>query len=223
MRSQLEPATGATALFIQGATGNQNPLAMGHDYAHAATTGERLAIEAQRLWESIVPVRAKALAVSRTQVELPGIRYGSRENAARLLDASRRELEQLTSRDGTQPAHRRWLERLVERAEAALRSWDTAEQPPRVVASVGAVQFGPVALVAAAGEIFAEVGSEVKAKAPTPHTLFAAYTNGDVGYVPTPEAYPEGGYEVERACRVDPEAAPLITEACLDVLRRVRT
>jgi hypothetical protein len=37
-----------------------------------------------------------------------------------------------------------------------------------------------------------------------------------------PEAYPDGGYEVTHASRVDPEAAGILREECLAALQSVR-
>jgi hypothetical protein len=42
-----------------------------------------------------------------------------------------------------------------------------------------------------------EIAMEVKARSIARHTVFAGYTNGSIGYLPTPEAYEEGGYEVD--------------------------
>ena len=75
--------------------------------------------------------------------------------------------------------------------------------------------------ITAPGEIFCETGAEVKRRSPLPRTLFAGYANGTIGYVPTPESYPEGGYEVTHACRVGPEAAGMIADQSLELLRRI--
>jgi neutral ceramidase len=90
-----------------------------------------------------------------------------------------------------------------------------------VPAELCALRFGDVALVTAPGEIFNETGTEVKRRSPLPRTCYVAYTNGTIGYVPIPAAYPEGGYEVTHACRVGPEAAPMITETSLRLLEAV--
>jgi neutral ceramidase len=45
------------------------------------------------------------------------------------------------------------------------------------------------------------------------------YTDGALWYVPTPEAYAEGGYEVDDACRVAPEAGLLLQRRTLALLR----
>jgi hypothetical protein len=57
-------------------------------------------------------------------------------------------------------------------------------------------------LVVLPGEVFVEIGWRVRdavAKAagvPAQRVVVAAYANGNVGYVPTAAAMPEGGYEV---------------------------
>ena len=71
------------------------------------------------------------------------------------------------------------------------------------------------------GEVFNETGTHIKEHSPFPSTFFVGYANGNVGYIPTPEAYAEGGYEVEQACRVSPEAARLISDKCLELLENL--
>jgi len=58
----------------------------------------------------------------------------------------------------------------------------------------------------------------IKAAAPFPHPLVAGYTNGSIGYIPTVEAYDEGGYEVTHACRVDPGAGQMIEAEAVRLL-----
>jgi hypothetical protein len=53
------------------------------------------------------------------------------------------------------------------------------------------------------------------------HTLYAGYTDGTIGYVPTRAAYAEGGYEVTHACRVAPEAGEQVEDESVRLLRRV--
>ena len=59
----------------------------------------------------------------------------------------------------------------------------------------------------------------IKAASPLPFTAGAGYTDGSAGYVPTRAAYPEGGHEVARACRVAPEAGELIAATSVRLLR----
>ncbi len=60
-------------------------------------------------------------------------------------------------------------------------------------------RIGELALVAHAAETFTEIGRAIKDGSPAPHTLFAGYSNGCIGYLPTASAHAEGGYEVEQA------------------------
>ena len=60
-------------------------------------------------------------------------------------------------------------------------------------------RVGDLALVAHAAETFTEIGQAIKDRSPAPYTLFAGYSNGCIGYLPTASAHEEGGYEVEQA------------------------
>src|SRR5207253_10526603 len=108
-----------------------------------------------------------------------------------------------------------WAKHRLRQGEARLESLKTGTSLPPVPAEMTALRFGDIALVTAPGEIFTETGMEVKAHSPLPRTCFVGYTNGSIGYVPVPSAYPEGGYEVTHACRVDPDAAGMIRDTAL--------
>ena len=70
--------------------------------------------------------------------------------------------------------------------------------------------------------MFNEIGVAIKSRSPFADTFFVGYTNGSIGYIPVPQAYPEGGYEVEFASQVNPEAAGIVTEGCLKLLRTLK-
>ena len=90
---------------------------------------------------------------------------------------------------------RHWAERVVESLAAGAT-------PEPVLAEVQVFRLGPVWLVTLPGEVFVEIGWRVRdavaaaAGADPGLVVVAAYTNGNVGYVPTGAAIPEGGYEV---------------------------
>ena len=62
---------------------------------------------------------------------------------------------------------------------------------------VGAVRIGDLAVAWTSMEVFVEIGRAVKAASSAPVTIFAGYTNGYNGYLPTAEEKKLGGYEVD--------------------------
>ncbi|MBN1642714.1 MAG: hypothetical protein JXA09_15875 [Anaerolineae bacterium] len=224
MREVVEGMTGARCLYLQGACGNINAAIMEPHYEAARTLGTRLGCEVVRVWETISPTAVEEeterpwLGARAETVGLPGLRYGSAEHAEALVRALEQELAELASQDVVE-GRIRWTERRLERTRAALENWRSGALPDPVDAEVQALRIGRLGLVSAPGEIFTEIGVEVKARSPFAETFFVSCANGSIGYVPVAEAYAEGGYEVEDASRVDPGAAAILVESCLDRLR----
>jgi neutral ceramidase len=219
-RKVVEMLTGAKCLFLQGACGNINAAIMEPCYEPARTLGTRLGCEAVRVWETVAPAPAPRLDVVGTTVDLPRIRYGSPEKAEEVVRTVEAELERL--RADAQHAPQGQIDRYERRlgwARDAADSWRAGALPEPVRAELQAWRIGPFALATAPGEIFNQIGSRVKGGSPFRDTFFVGYANGYIGYVPVPEAYPDGGYEVMQASQVDPEAAAMVTEGCLQLLR----
>jgi hypothetical protein len=61
----------------------------------------------------------------------------------------------------------------------------------------GVLRIGDLAIASIAMETFTETGIATKKASPAPITLFAGYTDGMTGYLPTAEEIPFGGYEVD--------------------------
>ena len=213
----VEELTGAPCLYLQGACGDVNPIRMEHAYEPARSLGVRLGCEAARLWETIAPEPAAGLEVTSQTVDLPGYRFDSEANATRLVAQLEAEIE--ARRDsGDTSGGLWWAQHRLEKVRRALDSWRSGTALEPVTAELQAWRLGPLAMTSAPGEIFAENGQHVKSGSPFEHTFFLGYTNGSIGYVPTRNAYPEGGYEVTHACRVDPDAGDQINEGCLALL-----
>jgi neutral ceramidase len=67
-------------------------------------------------------------------------------------------------------------------------------------------------------ELFCEVSNEVRDRSPFEYTFYYGYTNGWLGYLPTKEEWPYGGYEVERVSPFTEEAAGDLTESVVGYL-----
>ena len=66
---------------------------------------------------------------------------------------------------------------------------------------------------AAPVELFCEIAMAVRNQSPFSHTFYFGYTNGWFGYLPTAQAFAEGGYE--------PKTSPFTAQAESDVTQGV--
>ncbi len=85
---------------------------------------------------------------------------------------------------------------------------------------IQALRLGPVALVGLPNEVFTELGQEIQTRSPFADTLVVELANGCEGYLPTPRAFAEGGYEImlARSSKLAPEAGAQVVEKALEVL-----
>ncbi|MBO0702236.1 MAG: neutral/alkaline non-lysosomal ceramidase N-terminal domain-containing protein [Candidatus Dormibacteraeota bacterium] len=222
MRGLVERELGAPCLFLQGAAGNINPLVRGWDWTHPARLGLALGAEVLRTCWSIAPGAGPApgaLAVARSTVGLPPLVPDSPAAAHELESQLLQELS--ASEAGSSRAF--WAARRLRRVRRGLEALEGGPKVPPVEAELVAVRLdAEIAVVTAPGEIFTEIGQSVVARSPFRDTIYAAYANGSVGYVPTRAAYHEGGYEVTHACNVGPEAGELIEEESLRLLASLK-
>jgi hypothetical protein len=78
-----------------------------------------------------------------------------------------------------------------------------------------------LAWVSLPGEIFVELGLEIKKKSPFRHTLIAELANGAIGYIPNKKAFDEGNYEPASA-RCARGSGELLVESALKLLRAAK-
>jgi hypothetical protein len=92
----------------------------------------------------------------------------------------------------------------------------------QVTAEISAITLGEVALVGLPGEIFAQIGLDIKARSPFPHTFLIQLCNDDIGYLPTRKVYDEGGYEAASS-PFAPGAGEQIVDAAVELLEDLKT
>ncbi len=85
---------------------------------------------------------------------------------------------------------------------------------------IQALRVGETAIVGLPGEIFVEIGLEIKQRSPFPRTLVGELANDNPGYIPTPKAFEEGSYEVYTT-PASPETAPSMIESALQLLEGI--
>ncbi len=241
-RKIVETTTGAPSLFLQGAAGNVNPrcgigAGGGEQHDDLERLGAELGGEVLSAWAGIrthnrqgprrvvrsvaaisvwdyEPVPAKCVehfALASRRLTLPLAPLPSRRLAESSVEAHRARLEE-TEASGASVGRVQVARRLLHWAENVLRAVDAGENPPRRELIFWAWCVNDIALVAVSGEPFAELGLEVKRRSPFAHTLFLGYSNGCIGYLPTPEAFDEGGMEVYESYQNYLLPAPLTNE-----------
>lgn len=87
---------------------------------------------------------------------------------------------------------------------------------------VQVLSVGNVAITALPGEIFVELGLSIKERSPFEHNLLAELANGNLGYICTEAAYPQGAYE-PTSSRVLPGSGEQLVRAALALQQEIST
>ena len=70
---------------------------------------------------------------------------------------------------------------------------------------IDVLRLGGVAIAFVPGEFFVEFQLQLRESSPAEQTYMVGYSNSSVGYVPTEQSYPWGGYGVEKHLGDPPE------------------
>jgi hypothetical protein len=247
VRRTVEDLLGGFCLFLQGATGNQDTV---RDFScrteDARWVGCQVGLEAAKVAEGIETRPGKrqitrTVESSWTMGVSEWVPDGATGGPVRCLSRRislplwRREpptasdlahLENLKQRlaelrgQGAPADQIREANRLARRATLDLKIARQRSQGTHVAIELQAIRLGATALVGIPAEPFAEIGAQVKARSPFATTFFSGYTNGMTAYMPVPEAYDEGGYEVWMT-PFAPEAATIVVEESITMLNEL--
>ena len=252
-REAVRARLGGEAVFLQGAAGNVLPrVSFCGDEREAVRMGNRLALEAAHAladrpaWAtryvregdaSLIPMslfrrkleqpEAPALAAAEERVRFPLGPVPTEAELEELVTEYEGELAAAEDRGAGKAEtcgiayHAKWAQNTL----AAVRD-GTAET--EIEAPMQALRIGEGAVVTVPGELFTEIGWAIKERSPAVPTVVSAYSNGTVGYFPTPEAYSEGGYEPAYSNRSygtpatpAPSCAELIARTAVRLLERL--
>ncbi len=89
-----------------------------------------------------------------------------------------------------------------------------------IPAEVQGIRIGKFVLITFPGEPFAETGLRIKERSPFEFTFMAGYSNGQIGYAPTADAYASEAYE-DTLTRLAPEWQAIYEAKALEVLERL--
>ena len=78
------------------------------------------------------------------------------------------------------------------------------------------MRIGDLGIVGLPGEFFCEYGIEIRRSSPARHTVVIELANDAIGYIPTRQAFEEGGYEPSPgATFYTADCGPLLVESAL--------
>ena len=200
----IENALGGEALFLIGACGNVHPIRegiareMGEEIGSVVieTAKERQAIVSTPLevWQKEISIPARNFrSFDPRQIEMICAQLWDDATRLKVQNIFIRVLEDLKGKN--LPDHVRLLRTLV---------------------------LGDLAIVFIPGELFAELGMELKKRSPFAHTFVVEALSESLGYIPTRQAYEEGGYQPAVGTRIAPGGGELIVEHSLALLQEIR-
>lgn len=187
-----ERFAGSSALFVNGCAGNINPHPHG-TFELCQRHGTRLgAATVQALMGIEEMTDAVRLACHCHRVELP------LEEAKTLDECERAFADVEPQYAALQGAHHRgWnVARQYFAARGQLEAARGQSEEFCLPIDLQVIALNDIALIGLPGEIFVEIGEAIAEASPFRLTLPVGYANGAIGYVPTKEEVPFGGYEV---------------------------
>jgi neutral ceramidase len=89
-----------------------------------------------------------------------------------------------------------------------------------ITTEVQVFRIGDYFVVGLPSEVFNEYQIEIRKKSEVPYTFVSELANDSIAYVPTPEAYKEGGYEANTAC-VAPDAGIMLVDNAIGLVKQL--
>ncbi|MBV6430462.1 MAG: hypothetical protein IANPNBLG_00574 [Bryobacteraceae bacterium] len=246
-RQVVERELGGTCLFLQGACANLTPRrGFTGDCAVYRKLGTILGLEAARVaWnietlprdERLTGVQASGapiaiyedapvdpgpqpLRVAQRSIALPARKFDPPEELEARAAALRSRMNSLRNEGGSPDEIRAATAQATQagwRAEYARNYYGRETIPWELMAiTIGS----SIALVSVPGEPFTETAMEIASRSPYPHTFVSGYSNGGFGYIPTAQAFAEGGYETE-ATPFSATAADVLAGEAVRLLREM--
>ena len=215
-------------LFHTGLCGNQSPrhVVRANTFEEAGRLGDRLGNAIANVLPQVRFFSELGLGCMSDLVDLPRRTFPAVEQAQLKLGVATERLERLRQSDGPRQEVRTaecdWFgaEECLALARAARDGRLDEAYACCLPAEIQIISVGPWKLVGWPGEVFVEYALEVKSR--RADTFVISLANGGLqGYIVTPEASAEGGYEASNGL-FPPEAGTILVESTLRLLEPAR-
>jgi hypothetical protein len=207
----LEEEFGGTAMFVNGAQGTMDIDGLGpRDWAEMERLGGKLAAAVAEVARDIEPMERLTVRCANLKHGLP---------ARKVSDEQLAWAEEIIKQTGgkVQPL----ADGVGDDYKAVLLKQLHAVQDRAIPAEYVCIALDDTAFLSFPGELFTEIGTQIKAESPLARTYIIGLANGSIGYVPTRKAVAEGGYAVD-VRRVDANAEDMVLSQTLTLLSQVK-
>ncbi|MDQ1326819.1 MAG: Ceramidase alk protein [Candidatus Poribacteria bacterium] len=199
----IEKAKNGKVMVYQttGAAGDINPKGL-HDIRYAEKIGNMVGGEALKVAESIETQPDLTLSVASRKVKIPVNKLPPAEELQTEIIDGRQKLEQLKQNGNSQYPQLMDAYIRLEWAEDTLSIVQSDSQTDHLDMEIQAIRINNAVLVAIPGELFVDIGLNIKEASPYPYTFIVEMANGSTCYLPTRKAFEKGGYELDFSSKV---------------------
>lgn len=206
---EFRKAAGHDVIFMNAACGNINHVDRSRDDQAKGIE------ESRRIGRVIAAGALETLGRAVTAGATP-LRLAFRDVPSRLRIVPESDVREALRLEKDEPKKARAFNGLFAPAAIVLGRTKDREHLARIMA----LRLGPVGFVGMPGEIFVELAREVQHDAPLDLVRTIGLSNGGMGYIPTAEAFAQGGYETGyRSARYRPETGHDWARAGVELLR----
>lgn len=202
----------AFVIFTDGTSGDINHWDVKdpspqRGFEEAARIGVRIGAAVADELEAARPIAGGTLRTGHAFAKLPCLRP-SAEDIARAEETIKKPVPQ-------------GVDFTLEAVEAKKILRAAALEKPYITLRLTAITLGDLAFVGMPAELFIELGDEIKKRSPFKDTVIICVADAKVGYIPTPKAYRQGGYEVVSNI-LESTAGTVMVEKTLELLESLR-
>lgn len=208
------------SMFLQGCCGNINPRWRG-TFDEVLRAGKSVADPLLAALPGARPLEDPKIKVRWKFIDLPYMPLPDQESLEQ--EISFRRSESAKARAEGQSVICNAHEQMANWAQDAIKVLSEGG-PKSVQIGLQAIAIDGVVLTTLPGEAFCEYGLWFREMTEA-KVIPVGYANGNIGYIPTAEAYNEGGYEVTEAVKyygvqmIGPESEKIIVDAARDMLQ----
>jgi hypothetical protein len=192
------------SLFFNGAFGNINQIKLPGEwiatFQEAQSIGEAIARQILMGYSSRTTVQNTEITASSKTIQIPlrlpeSYKYPDRPDATESYRTRPSETHHSPEKENIFKTEAQHLHSMAPE-----------------LAELQVFQLGEIELIALPGEIFVELGLEIKKRSASPYSVIVGNANGYIGYVPTESSFHEGGYETRLSLtsRLDPKAGEIL-------------